>query len=628
MRTKQAWPAYPASLKEIFEDSDWDIPKLILSGVSYELNTPIKIFERIGDEIIVSPEIQIREGMAPLCDYLHTIEEGRTRCDKCDKDIVKTIFEKGASQKNVKHYKCHMGLTNWQGGIEVDGEVVAVCLAGQFLSKNDRERVLSNISEFPASDKEKEEMRSHLDECRLKDDEFIADFENKLEKELNKLSRISRHYYYQKRKENEDRLIRELRSIVFEAPAPENMSDLKNRLEKVLDILQDFFNCGYIAVFGSTQVENNVLELIASVGFSGSDTPNIHFNWRKAFPDGNPYSTIGKQEGIDKMQYRGLKGQDKVMFSTANIFLPYSYPEGYKGVFVMGPFKSTVKGLQEEVTFLERLPDAVGLRIIGLTALFNMKQKEIHYTHITALNAHAYFISLHKILGQVSLIGDRVEEIKEPACTNQIKSINKSLDTIEDIVSNTQKQSRLIFEKKRRIFDSKLDKSEITIIQSPLSVLLNNCIDKYVPLASDRKIRIVTDSSVDNLPEIEMDPILMELALSNILDNAVKYSHKYKTINVEGNHDFGKVFIRITNFGLGISDEEKGLIFKGGVRSQFENRIGGKIGAGLGLFQADEIIKLHNGRITCSSYSGQRDSSSTSGAGFKTTFTIYLPIKQ
>ncbi len=82
MSTKQTWPAYPTSLNKIFMDDDEDLPRLVLSGVSYELETPIKIFERDGDKTIDSPEIQIREGMAPLCNFLHTFEEGRIKCDE------------------------------------------------------------------------------------------------------------------------------------------------------------------------------------------------------------------------------------------------------------------------------------------------------------------------------------------------------------------------------------------------------------------------------------------------------------------------------------------------------------------------------------------------------------------
>ncbi len=68
--------------------------------------------------------------------------------------------------------------TNWQGGIEVDGEVIAVCLAGQFISKNDKKKVQNEIDKFPASDEEKREMRSHLDKCPVKDEKFIDEFDS------------------------------------------------------------------------------------------------------------------------------------------------------------------------------------------------------------------------------------------------------------------------------------------------------------------------------------------------------------------------------------------------------------------------------------------------------------------
>ncbi|WP_454020599.1 ATP-binding protein [Azospirillum sp. Marseille-Q6669] len=106
------------------------------------------------------------------------------------------------------------------------------------------------------------------------------------------------------------------------------------------------------------------------------------------------------------------------------------------------------------------------------------------------------------------------------------------------------------------------------------------------------------------------DPSLLSVALSNLIDNAVKYSHPCEvtvTLSVER----GTVQLRVHNPGAAILSADLGHIFEKFYRSP---NVGRRAGAGLGLYLVKRIIEAHAGRIEVDS----RD-----GAG--TAFTVQLP---
>lgn len=106
------------------------------------------------------------------------------------------------------------------------------------------------------------------------------------------------------------------------------------------------------------------------------------------------------------------------------------------------------------------------------------------------------------------------------------------------------------------------------------------------------------------------DPSLLSVVLSNLIDNAVKYSSPCEvtvTLSVEG----GMVWLRVHNPGPAITPTDLSHIFEKFYRSP---SVGRRAGAGLGLYLVSRIMEAHAGRIEVDS----RD-----GAG--TAFTVWLP---
>lgn len=111
------------------------------------------------------------------------------------------------------------------------------------------------------------------------------------------------------------------------------------------------------------------------------------------------------------------------------------------------------------------------------------------------------------------------------------------------------------------------------------------------------------------------DALELQVAFTNLLDNAVKYSKEPIEIKIEiENADEKRVKIKITDSGIGISPTEVKRIFRRFYRPS--NRFTRKIkGTGLGLSIVQSIIKKHGGKIHATS----------AGEGKGSTFVVSLP---
>jgi len=110
-----------------------------------------------------------------------------------------------------------------------------------------------------------------------------------------------------------------------------------------------------------------------------------------------------------------------------------------------------------------------------------------------------------------------------------------------------------------------------------------------------------------------INPTLLEQALVNLVDNAVKYSAEGGTITVESEKTETEVLIRVKDTGVGIAQQDLSRIFERFYRvdKARSSKLGG---TGLGLSIVKHIVQAHQGKIMVESVPGQGS-----------TFTIHLP---
>ena len=145
-----------------------------------------------------------------------------------------------------------------------------------------------------------------------------------------------------------------------------------------------------------------------------------------------------------------------------------------------------------------------------------------------------------------------------------------------------------------------------------INKLVEEVIKKHDFLARVKRIQVL--SELEPMFPIQVDPDLIRQVLSNLIENAIKYSPDDTKILVSSEEIDGKVLIQVSDQGAGISAEELPHLFMKFYRCKNAKTSPIK-GSGLGLYLAKYFVELHNGRISVESQVGKGS-----------TFSIELPI--
>ncbi|RXZ79445.1 sensor histidine kinase [Paenibacillaceae bacterium] len=133
-----------------------------------------------------------------------------------------------------------------------------------------------------------------------------------------------------------------------------------------------------------------------------------------------------------------------------------------------------------------------------------------------------------------------------------------------------------------------------------LAAILRKSIDSLRPLARQKQITIHNNSTNDCI--VSGDAHLLERAMNNLLDNAVRHTPPNGEISFQCDQDGNKVTFAIRDTGPGFSSEELERVFEPLYRGEVSrNRATG--GSGLGLTIAQRIIRQHGGELVASNHS-------------------------
>ncbi|WP_300586725.1 sensor histidine kinase [Marivita sp.] len=140
------------------------------------------------------------------------------------------------------------------------------------------------------------------------------------------------------------------------------------------------------------------------------------------------------------------------------------------------------------------------------------------------------------------------------------------------------------------------------LVRTPvhLSDLVGQTVAGLEPTAAMKDIRL----HVDMIPAmVEVDPVLMENALRNILDNAIKYSPPDTVVTIAVSEQDGEFRIAVKDQGPGLGDGPVDTLTQ---RFQRGSNTQGIVGSGLGLTIAKDVLVAHGGRLDLETLEGNR----------------------
>lgn len=221
-------------------------------------------------------------------------------------------------------------------------------------------------------------------------------------------------------------------------------------------------------------------------------------------------------------------------------------------------------------------------------------------TNFLSMMSHDLKTPLARIQGMADVVLSDTQSLSLKQ-KNALETIRKSADELIEFISSILNLGRIESKDLKLNLKSK-DPNQI----------VEEVIQKYEFLANTKNIQI--QKELEPMFSIKMDIDLMRQVLSNLLENAIKYSPENSKILVSTEERDGFVYIQFTDQGSGIQEEEIGQIFTKFYRSK-KHKTSSIKGSGLGLYLAKYFVELHHGRITVDSSPGQGSS-----------FSVELPV--
>jgi signal transduction histidine kinase len=164
---------------------------------------------------------------------------------------------------------------------------------------------------------------------------------------------------------------------------------------------------------------------------------------------------------------------------------------------------------------------------------------------------------------------------------------------------------------------ARMESEGLVLDLQPISLLplITDAINRLHPQVEQYNIALDLDAPAE-LPFIQGDRNRLERVLSNLLDNALKYTPEGGLITVAIRPVNGQVEVRVTDTGPGIPSEHQERIFDRFARVPGSE--GRHEGLGLGLAFCRSVIEAHGGRIWVESEAGQ-------GSTFAFTIPVETP---
>lgn len=227
----------------------------------------------------------------------------------------------------------------------------------------------------------------------------------------------------------------------------------------------------------------------------------------------------------------------------------------------------------------------------------NLQQINEIKTRFISIASHEIRNPLHTISAYAQILqrsSDKLPEEKKQEFYEKIKTyVKKTTDILDDILLLSKGE---LVKQQLNAVPLNLNEFCLQIVQEIQFINQN----KIIFFSLDKNINACIDEKV------------LRHVLINLLTNAIKYSPKDSSIELELISNDEEVIFQIKDKGIGITPEDQQHLFESFYRA---SNVGSIPGTGLGLAIAKQCVDLHGGKIAVKSE-----------VGVGTTFTVTLPI--
>lgn len=237
--------------------------------------------------------------------------------------------------------------------------------------------------------------------------------------------------------------------------------------------------------------------------------------------------------------------------------------------------------------------------------------------------------AFNKMLGRLKILDESREEfvsnvsheLKTPMTSMKVLAdslleqenvpVEMYQEFMEDIAKEIDRENQIITDLLSLV---KMDRSGQTMNIQTMNIneLLEQILKRLKPIAEKKNVEMVMETF--RPVNAEIDETKFTLAVSNLVENAIKYNHENGWVHVSLNADHKYFYVRVEDSGIGIPEQDQAHIFERFYRvdKSHSREMGG---TGLGLAIARNAVLVHRGSIKVYSNEGEG-----------TTFTVRIPL--
>ena len=427
-------------------------------------------------------------------------------------------------------------------------------------------------------------------------------------------------------------------------------------------------------VLGQTKILSNLISTSEYINKNGSDTQIVDakiemlttiYNGRVLVVDRNfnivedTYDLDNGKTIISEEVIRSFSGEEIINYDSTNNYIelsvPVINPEDAKnrvlGVVVVSVSTDTIAlniNYLTQVAIIIEIALFVVFLFFGILAIIHIMKplkdvtkelEELQGGYRDEMDVCTYIETeeiSHKINAMLSemklmdesrqeFVSNVSHELKTPLTSMKVlaDSINsmgseapKELyqEFMEDITNEIERETKIINDLLSLV---KMDKTAVTLNIENVSIneLLEQILKRLQPIADKQKVSLVLESF--RPVSAEVDEVKLTLALTNLIENAIKYNKNdgegWVHVSLNADHQF--FFVKVEDSGMGIPEDALEHIYERFYRvdKSHSREIGG---TGLGLAITRSSILMHRGAIKAHSV-----------LGVGTTFDVRYPLK-
>ena len=308
----------------------------------------------------------------------------------------------------------------------------------------------------------------------------------------------------------------------------------------------------------------------------------------------------------DTMKHYAQEAERRSLLIGLLILISAIFLAALLGTLLVRPFERVARAMDDVVSFDQDLPVVSDYR----------ETKQI-------------VDAFHTLRGRLKVLDDSRQEfvsnvsheLKTPIASIKVlaDSLNTQTDVpielykefMQDISAEVDRENEIITDL-LELVRMEQGGSALHVENVDVNTLLEQITKRLGPLARKSEVDLILDSK--RSVSADMDPVKMTLAITNVIENGIKYNKRPGWVRIVLDADHQYMRLTISDSGTGIPEAEQAHIFERFYRvdKSHSKEIGG---TGLGLAITRKTLLLHRGSI---------DVKSVMGEG--TTFTIQLPL--